>query len=213
MKTKYCASCKLTRSTSDFYKNRGRLDGLTSKCWECHNAEAKRTKTLRRAQAIEKLGGKCCRCGFTDIRALQFDHVHGGGRKDIQSTYPMAHLNDVLKDTSGKFQLLCANCNWIKRHENGEHGQGNKSRILGDAVPVRDIAPPGVNMKKWWASLTGEERSQMSRKQQTNRKFSHTPESKANLSLKRKSWWASKTPEERSAIMKERQAKRRGSGK
>jgi hypothetical protein len=83
---------------------------------------------------------------------------------------PSVHDRAVLSDTSGKYQLLCANCNWIKRFENGEHGRSKKRRVLGDAVPVRDIAPPGVNMKKWWASLTKEQRQELTDKQLRNRK-------------------------------------------
>lgn len=34
--------------------------------------------------------------------------------------YVTYHLRAIM-DTTGKYQLLCANCNWIKRHEKGEH--------------------------------------------------------------------------------------------
>lgn len=33
----------------------------------------------------------------------------------------MRHLLEVVADKTGKYQLLCANCNWIKRSENGEY--------------------------------------------------------------------------------------------
>src|SRR5690242_6769553 len=37
----------------------------------------------KRAALFELLGGaKCARCGFSDTRALQFDHINAGGRKD-----------------------------------------------------------------------------------------------------------------------------------
>jgi hypothetical protein len=73
-----------------------------------------------RLRVIEHLGGKCKDCGFTDIRALQIDHVDGGGIKD-RAGLMYGFWKKVLSDTSGKYQLLCANCNAIKRIVNKEH--------------------------------------------------------------------------------------------
>ena len=67
------------------------------------------------------LGGRCESCGNNDSRVLQFDHIKGNGcheRRVRQATvYSIAR--DVLK-TQDKYQLLCANCNWIKRFDNDE---------------------------------------------------------------------------------------------
>jgi hypothetical protein len=72
-----------------------------------------------RIKVIEKLGGKCKDCGFNDPRALQIDHVNNDGYIERNLiTSRVTYLNKVLKDTSGKYQLLCANCNWIKRYNN-----------------------------------------------------------------------------------------------
>jgi len=73
-----------------------------------------------RQKAIELLGGICTRCGFSDPRALQIDHIKGGGGKEI-----LAHSSDyiarrICRGESEDYQLLCANCNWIKRVENNE---------------------------------------------------------------------------------------------
>jgi hypothetical protein len=74
-----------------------------------------------RLALITKLGGKCVRCGFDDPRALQIDHVNGGGAREVHS-FPNRHryYKHLLSDVSDKYQLLCANCNWIKREENKE---------------------------------------------------------------------------------------------
>jgi hypothetical protein len=68
------------------------------------------------------MGGKCVRCGFADPRALQVDHVRAGGRNDREPTNNGAIVLKRVMDpkNAGKFQLLCANCNWIKRYENNE---------------------------------------------------------------------------------------------
>ena len=70
----------------------------------------------------EKYGGSGVRCGFSDVRALHIDHVHGGGQKELRGGRGggMSYYYRVLKDTTGKYQLLCANCNAIKRFENQE---------------------------------------------------------------------------------------------
>lgn len=72
----------------------------------------------RRLKAIAILGGICVKCGFTDWKALQIDHIYGGG------TYEGTHvaLEEVLRRRNlEKYQLLCANCNAIKKIDNEEH--------------------------------------------------------------------------------------------
>ena len=71
-------------------------------------------------KVIEKYGGQCSRCGFSDIRALQIDHVNGGGCQEIKRHTLSGYYKKVMDNKNGKYQLLCANCNWIKRYENGE---------------------------------------------------------------------------------------------
>ena len=73
---------------------------------------------------IEALGGCCQKCGFTDDRALQVDHVHGDGANDVLRYGGATFYNAVIRSTfhkEGKYQLLCANCNWIKRAEDKEY--------------------------------------------------------------------------------------------
>lgn len=72
---------------------------------------------------VDFFGGKCVRCGFIDIRALQMDHTFGrnGGPKsgNIDSRY--AFVKNNPEKAKAMYQLLCANCNFIKREINGEH--------------------------------------------------------------------------------------------
>ncbi len=77
-----------------------------------------------RKSVLDALGGKCMRCDFDDYRALQIDHVNGGGSKERKSrgyrkNFHKHVLESFLKKEN-KYQLLCANCNWIKRFENNE---------------------------------------------------------------------------------------------
>ncbi len=77
---------------------------------------------LARQKIFFVLGDKCKRCGFTDLRALQIDHVNGNGfahRKGSEST--ARGLWKAVKRDFFAFQILCANCNWIKRVELKEY--------------------------------------------------------------------------------------------
>lgn len=76
----------------------------------------------RRQKMLDEYGNKCARCGFSDVRALQIDHVKGGnGWKEKRAS--LGYFKRVMKH-DGEFQLLCANCNWIKRHEEKENRNG-----------------------------------------------------------------------------------------
>lgn len=99
---------------------------IHKKYYETHKKECSqrmfKNRTNWKMMVFGKLGGVCCQCGFSDIRALQIDHINGDGnteRKEIGSNSPKFYKK-VLNDDGKDYQLLCANCNWIKRSENNE---------------------------------------------------------------------------------------------
>lgn len=77
-----------------------------------------------RKSTIGALGGKCIVCGFSDQRALQIDHINGGGSQERKERNYMGNFHKhVLRsflNNENKYQILCANCNWIKRFTNNE---------------------------------------------------------------------------------------------
>jgi len=94
---------------------------------EQHKEEARLRRHEPRTKLIDKLGNKCIRCGFLDIRALQLDHINGGGTQEIKAVkYNTVMLYRFyltnLELARKRLQVLCANCNWIKRSENKEYG-------------------------------------------------------------------------------------------
>jgi hypothetical protein len=95
----------------------------------------KKSRHKTRMRVIEKLGGKCVKCGFDNWMALQIDHINGDGRKDKKylDGYILNSSDDEIKNN---FQLLCANCNSIKRHENNEFGitYWSERKGLGDLI-------------------------------------------------------------------------------
>lgn len=86
----------------------------------------KKYKLKFRTEILALLGNKCVCCGFSDPRALQIDHVNGHGsqerklfKRDSARFYKF--VLKQIKSGSKDYQLLCANCNWIKRIEKKEN--------------------------------------------------------------------------------------------
>lgn len=92
---------------------------------EVERLKAKIRWAERRRKVLEYVGGEtginCKRCGFDDIRALQIDHVNGGGRIEVRKFRDNKKYLEHITKTPNNYQLLCANCNWIKKVENNEH--------------------------------------------------------------------------------------------
>ena len=98
-----------------------------SKEWYHRNHDENRRKRRennkkRRKEILAFLGDKCKRCGYDeDYRALQIDHVNGDGGKDRKKYgHSASALKRDVHSHPEKYQLLCANCNWIKRDEQKE---------------------------------------------------------------------------------------------
>lgn len=161
---KRCSRCWKTKSKEHFFLDETKVCGLSSQCRDCVQERAnewkqknpekvKEEKDIYRSQhkewlrdrhakqryetkasIIDKLGGSCKRCGFSDHRALQFDHINGDGAKERNSegfdwwSWVKKLDTMTIEDLSNRIQILCANCNQIKRIEDHEYGQGKKSR-------------------------------------------------------------------------------------
>jgi len=84
---------------------------------------------LLRLENIKTLGGRCsnpgCRwhnsdgtIGCAEFEALQFDHIGSGGSVEREAGLGAGiGLQYRIRKEPSRFQLLCANCNWIKRYE------------------------------------------------------------------------------------------------
>lgn len=101
------------------YGRRRRQENPAASVDKCR-ADYRKTKNA----AYDKLGNKCanpaCRWfnedeswGCVDRRCLQIDHVNDDGYLNRMRGYQL-HLA-VLRDVDNQFQLLCANCNWLKK--------------------------------------------------------------------------------------------------
>ena len=145
---KQCTKCKEMKLLEEFPKNKKMNDGRHSWCRACHakqlrelrkkhpekfNTEKRRKKNRERIRELRRywkekafivLGGKCVRCEFKDMRALQIDHIKANAKKDKKYfgnyTYYKKIAEMSVEERKKTYQILCANCNWIKRWENKE---------------------------------------------------------------------------------------------
>ena len=78
---------------------------------------------LQRRRVLERLGNQCVRCGESDWRCLQVDHIHGGGNKENKTIGTNGIARRILAGEPG-YQLLCTNCNWKKKYDLKEHPSG-----------------------------------------------------------------------------------------
>lgn len=82
----------------------------------------RRRRERIRAEMIEVYGGQCERCGFDDHRALDLGHVNDDGTEDRAAlgagpmTYAM-YQQAIRERESGRYALLCCNCNRIQEWE------------------------------------------------------------------------------------------------
>lgn len=76
---------------------------------------------ILKQKVMKKLGQRCVDCGFNDIRILHIDHINGCGNKHRinGSNQRLVHVLDNLD----LYQLLCPNCNFLKKLEKREIGQ------------------------------------------------------------------------------------------
>jgi hypothetical protein len=85
------------------------------------------TQCVYRAKVRELVfahyGKTCARCGYADERALSIDHIDGGGnahRKTYKIGGSSFYVWLVKNNFPEGFQVLCMNCQFIKRHEKNE---------------------------------------------------------------------------------------------
>jgi hypothetical protein len=81
---------------------------------KAYNAKKAAVYAALRDAVIAKLGGRCA-CGFDDARALEIEHVGGGGTAHMRSVQRETWYRQILRDTSQvAVKLLCATCNWLE---------------------------------------------------------------------------------------------------
>lgn len=136
---KLCIGCNLDKSLSDFWGDKKAKDKKQAYCISCkgeqrkvwrenggrkyHRDYMRRVRQETREKLIDLLGAKCKGCGIEDRRVLQIDHIEDGGalhRMKFGGLGGLKYYQDMLKSTQigeNKYQILCANCNYIKAQD------------------------------------------------------------------------------------------------
>ena len=90
-------------------------------------AQSRKAKVREKLKLFEIYGNVCVDCGFSDMRALSLDHVLNNGNKErialgVRGVYRQAKS----KHQPEKYQILCMNCQFIKRALHADHIDLNK---------------------------------------------------------------------------------------
>jgi len=104
----------ITKSKYGLSVNKNLTSSLSAKKNRYINIYKMHKKTV-----FQLFGNKCKMCGNKNPIVLQIDHINGGGTKERKKTNSLRRYKLVLEDPS-KYQLLCANCNVIKKYMNKE---------------------------------------------------------------------------------------------
>lgn len=136
---KRCPQCNQEKDSSEFFKNAARHDGLSGYCRVCQTKANNAHAVALRLEVMDLLGGRrCVRCRYDDVRALIIDHKNGGGTRHRVDAVSSWAIYRHAKAHPDEYQVLCWNCNHIKRIEDGEHG--NYAADL--PIPERVVRPP-----------------------------------------------------------------------
>ncbi len=127
---KTCRDCGQAKPLDEFYKDSERKDGRISYCKPCSKARTKTFIYEKRTEVINLLGGKCVRCGETDRRVLQVNHLNGDGREVRYDR--RGFVMSIVKGqrTLDDLDVRCANCNILYEYERGARIQWD-NMILG----------------------------------------------------------------------------------
>lgn len=138
-----CTVCKETKFIDDFGMHKKAADGFKRMCRKCDTDAWRIRKWKYRLDALTAIGElKCLHCGIDDVRVLAIDHIHGGGKAERDFYNGEAKYYKHVAANPSNYQLLCHNCNYLKRINNKEHGAGNPRKIRaivenGEVVVVR----------------------------------------------------------------------------
>jgi hypothetical protein len=153
MDLKQCVRCGEIKQGVMFRKNNRLKDGFMPVCKKCFNKQIKRRKTekyntIRQTRLKKRRKRKelvylttqeirkkvlcaycnymepyCIKCGFSNVHALQIDHINNNGSTD-RKKYGIGkpfYISIIERNYPKEYQVLCANCNTIKERERMLH--------------------------------------------------------------------------------------------
>jgi 5-methylcytosine-specific restriction endonuclease McrA len=96
-----------------------------------YNAHSKKAKAREREKLFEIYGHTCVRCGFDDKRALTLDHKNNDGNIERAELGERGVYRKAKSSYQpDRYQILCMNCQFIKRTEDQTANQFRPARLL-----------------------------------------------------------------------------------
>jgi hypothetical protein len=147
---KICSSCNLERDAEkDFcweYKNKGIRSSRCKYCqselsrlhYQKHKQVYKARTHKRKAQVLIEnkpllyqylSTHPCIDCNESDIRLLEFDHVHLPKLGEISDLLRQGHSWATIANEITKCEVRCANCHRLKTFESGYNWRNNKDKL------------------------------------------------------------------------------------
>ena len=89
-----------------------------------HREQSRLSKRKLKCQVFGIYGTACKCCGFSDIRALTLDHVFNNGSDERKAIGERGvYRRSLLAEYRSEYQILCMNCQFIKRVKANKQNQ------------------------------------------------------------------------------------------
>ena len=115
---KQCLQCKEIKPLTEFPRKGPTWQPRCRICDAifCYERYQKQTEELKE-KVFDALGRVCSCCGESEPAFLTLDHVGGGGKEHRKklSKYNALYRDVLASVDSGKYRILCMNCNWAIR--------------------------------------------------------------------------------------------------
>jgi len=87
---------------------------------EKYRKQSRQAKSKLKSKIFDMYGYSCVKCGFSNIKALTLDHINNDGAIDRKKHGERGvYLRALIPENKKEFQILCMNCQFIKRYEPG----------------------------------------------------------------------------------------------
>ena len=125
---KWCPQCEYFLPSTSFHRNISSKDGLAGWCAECKGKKQRvydmNRRWRNRARVLVNYGGVCTWCKENDIRVLELDHLDPNlakhQKRELGWSNEKVYRDAVRRNYPDDYQLLCKNCNWLKRIDSQE---------------------------------------------------------------------------------------------
>ncbi len=120
----------IAKQVSDIYERDVSHEWVRQVCWDIprkpKTTHAGKLKAWRaynkklRLDAMEMLGGECAGCGYSNLEAMEIDHIEGGGREHRKRVDHKLQYRNIRDGHTEGYQLLCCNCHRLKSNRERE---------------------------------------------------------------------------------------------